>query len=215
MLKNKTLSIAAALLLASGPATAQDFLDQFSYEGLRFSGIGFDVGPAASNRLTTEVSGSVRVDWGMIAPQVRLMFGVNYFKGQLKQEEILEFERQVLLIVQDPTGDATVDVGEITWANLEATFDLQYLFPSGPRFLTYIGVGMGVHLRNGSGTAIENTFVEDALDTIAASADLTLGMDFALTDSVLFTTEVRGTLSSELIMASARAGFMYRILGNR
>ena len=215
MLNNKALPIAAALFLASGPATAQGFLEQFSYEGLGFSGIGFDIGPVGSDRLTTEVSGGVRLDYGMIAPRVRVMFGANYFKGDLSQEEILRFEAQLLQNVQDPTGDAMVDIGEITWSNLEATLDLQYLFPSGPRFLTYIGLGIGAHLRNGSGTAIENTFVEDALDTIAASADLTLGMDFVLSGNVLFTTDVRGTMSSELIMASARVGFMYRILGNR
>jgi hypothetical protein len=215
MLTKRAILIAAVLLLTAGSATAQGFLEQFSYEGLGFSGIGFDIGPVGSDRLTTEVSGGVRVDYGMIAPRVRVMFGANYFKGELNQEEILRFERQLLQNVQDPTGDATVDVGRITWSNLEATLDLQYLFPSGPRFLTYIGLGIGAHVRNGSGTAIENTFVEDALDTIAASADLTLGMDFALSDNVLFTTDVRGTLSSELIMASARVGFMYRILGNR
>ncbi len=204
-----------ALWSAPGSAHAQGFLDQFSYDGLGFSGIGFDIGLVGSDRLTTEISGGVRVDYGMIAPRVRVMFGANYFKGELSQDEILEFEAQLLQNVQDPTGDATVDVGEITWSNLEVTLDLQYLFPAGPRFLTYIGLGIGAHLRNGSGPAIENTFVEDALDTIAASADLTLGMDFALSDNVLFTTDVRGSLSSELVMASARAGFMYRILGNK
>ncbi len=214
MLTNRALLIATVLLHTAGSATAQSFLEQFSYEGLRFSGIGFDIGPVGSDRLTTEVSGGVRLDYGMIAPRVRVMFGANYFKGELSQGEILEFEDQLRQIVQDPTGDATVDVGEITWSNLEATLDLQYLFPSGPRVLTYIGLGIGAHLRNGSGAAIENTFVEDALDTIAASADLTLGMDFALSDNILFTTDVRGTLSSELIMASVRVGFMYRILGN-
>ena len=213
MRTNRALPVAAVLLLTSGSATAQSFLEEFSYEGLGFSGIGFDIGPVGSNQLTTEVSGSVRVDWGMIAPRVRVMFGANYFKGELKQEKIEEFERQLLRIVQDSTGAATVDVGEITWANFEATFDLQYVFPSGPRFLTYIGLGIGVHVRNGSGMAIENTFVEDALDTIAASADLSLGLDFALSDNVNFTTDVRGSFSSELIMGSARVGFMYRILG--
>ncbi len=75
-------------------------------------------------------------------------------------------------------------------------------------------MGIGAHVRNASGTAIEDTFVEDALDTIAASADLSLGMEFALSNHFNFTTDIRGTLSSELIMASARAGFMYRILGS-
>lgn len=202
---------AALLLLVPPPLAAQSFLEQFSYEGLGFSGIGFELGPVASDRVTTELSGGVRVDYGMIAPRVRVVFGANYFKGQLDEEEILEFERRVLQVVQDPTGDAMVDIGGIAWTNVEATLDLQYVFPSGPRYFTYMGLGIGAHIRDGSGAAIEGTFVEDALDTIAASADLSLGVEIVLTDQVHFTTDVRGVLSSELIFASARAGFMYRI----
>ncbi len=208
----KALTIAAILLLTPGSVTAQSFLEQFSYEGLGFSGIGFDIGAVGSNRLTTEVSGGVWVDYGMIAPRVRVMFGANYFKGELNQEEILEFERQLRRNVQ-ATSAFLVDIGEIMWSNMEVTLDLQYVFPSGPRFLSYIGLGFGAHIRNGSGTAIENTFVEDALDTVAASADLSLGMEFAFSDHVNLTTNIRGAFSSELIMASARAGLMYRVSG--
>ncbi len=206
------LLIGLALLLGPSAVKAQGFLDEFSYEGLGFAGIGFEVGPVASDRVTTEVSFGVRVDYGMIAPRVRVVFGANYFKGELDQDEIGDFENRVLQIVDDPTGDATVDIGEIGWSNLEATIDLQYIFQSSPRYFTYIGFGLGAHVRNGSGVAIEDTFVEDALDTIAASADLSLGLEIALTDQFHFTTEARGVLSSELLLASARAGFMYRIL---
>jgi hypothetical protein len=208
----KEILLTAALLITPVSVRAQGFLDEFSYEGLGFSGIGFEVGPVASDRVTTEVSFGLRVDYGMIAPRVRVMFGANYFKGELDQDEIADFESRVLQIVQDPTGDATVDIGQIGWSNLEATLDLQYIFQSSPRYLTYIGLGLGAHLRNGSGSAIEDTFVEDALDTIAASADLSLGLEIALTDQFHFTTDLRGVLSSELLLASARAGFMYRIL---
>jgi hypothetical protein len=212
MSSKPALLVGLALLLGPNTVKAQGFLDEFSYEGIGFSGIGFEVGPVASDRVTTEVSFGVRVDYGMIAPRVRVMFGANYFKGKLDQDEIGDFETRVLQIVNDPTGDATVDIGEIGWSNLEATIDLQYVFQSSPRYFTYIGIGLGAHLRNGSGAAIEDTFVEDALDTIAASADLSLGLEIALADQFHFTTEVRGVLSSELLLASARVGFMYRVL---
>ena len=203
---------AIALLLAPQSLGAQGFLDEFSYEGLGLAGIGLDVGPVASDRVTTEVSIGVLVDYGMIAPRVRVLFGINYFKGELDQNEIDDFERRLLQVITDPTGDATVDIGRVEWSNLEATLDLQYIFPSGPRYFTYVGLGIGAHLRNGSGAAIDGTFVEDALDTITASADLSLGVEVALTNRIHFTTNVRGVLSSELLIASARAGFMYRII---
>ncbi len=209
---NRAFLTAIALLLTPQSLGAQDFLDEFSYEGLGLAGIGLDVGPVASDRVTTEVSVGVLVDYGMIAPRVRVLFGVNYFKGELDQKEIDDFESRLLEVIEDPTGDATVDIGRVRWSNLEATLDLQYIFPSGPRYFTYMGLGIGAHIRNGSGAAIDGTFVEDALDTITASADLSFGLEVALTDRIHFMTNVRGVLSSELLIASARAGFMYRII---
>jgi len=38
-------------------------------------------------------------------------------------------------------------------------------------------------------------------------------MEFAFFDHVNLTTNIRGAFSSELIMASARAGLMYRVSG--
>ncbi len=93
---------------------------------------------------------------------------------------------------------------------MEASVDLQYLFQNGSRFTTFIGVGLGVHVRSGSGDAIDGTFVEDALDTIAAGLNVSLGADVALTRVLYFTTDLRGGLSSELRTVSARGGFMFR-----
>ncbi len=211
MLSRRLPLLTAVLLSVPRLLTAQAFLEQFSYEGLGLAGIGVEVGGVASDRLTTEWSVGLRVDYGMFAPRVRLMFGASYFKGDLGQDEIDEFEQRLGGVVQDPTGDAVIDVGQITWANFETTLDLQYLFHTESRYTTYVGVGLGVHVRNSSGAAIEDTFVEDALDTVTAGVNGTLGIQIAVTDQVHFTTEVRGGLSGELRQASARAGFMYRL----
>lgn len=210
MLSRRLPLLIAVLLSVPRLLSAQAFLEQFSYEGLGLAGIGVEVGGVASDRLTTEWSVGLRVDYGMFAPRIRLMFGASYFKGDLGQDEIDEFERRLEGVVRDPTGDAVIDVGQITWANLETTLDLQYLFPKGS-YTTYVGVGLGIHVRNGSGVAIEDTFVEDALDTVAAGVNGTLGIQIVVTDQVHFTTEVRAGLSGELRQVSARAGFMYRL----
>jgi hypothetical protein len=209
-MSSKRLLFATAVLFVPGPLAAQGFFDEFSYDGLGFAGIGLVVGPIASDRVTTEVSGGLQIDFGMFAPKVRVMFGLNYFKGQLKQSEIDTFQNKLLEVVTDPTGDATIDLGQITWSNLAATLDLQYLFATGTRYAAHVGAGLGAHIRNGNGAAIDGTFVEDALDTIAASADLSVGFQFAVSPRLHLTTDFRGSLSSELLSGSARGGFMYR-----
>ncbi len=202
-----------ALLLFPSLLNAQGFLEQFSYEGLGFSGIGIEVGAVASDRLTPEFSGALRIDYGRIAPRVRVLIGVSYFKGQFEDEEIASFEAALRGVVFDPTSDFRIDVGTISWSDIETSLDFQYMLESGHRVTSYFGLGFAVHLRNGSGTAIEDTFVEDALDTIEAGLAASLGTSIALIPQVHFTLDIRGGLTSELRTATARAGFMYRVRG--
>src|SRR5258706_8522512 len=57
--------------------SAQGVLSQFSYDNLRFSGIQVDLGVLGATELTGATVGGIRVDYGRIAPKVRLLLGVN------------------------------------------------------------------------------------------------------------------------------------------
>ena len=112
--------------------------------------------------------------------------------------------------MNDPDSNFTVNVGRIFWSDLTGDVDLQYVIPQGPGITTYIGVGASVHLRNGSGSAINGTFVEDALDEISAGLNASIGVEFALSRTWRFTLDGRGVVSSGLSTVSLRSGFMYR-----
>ena len=189
---------------------AQQIFDEFSYAGLRLSGIGIELGVIGSNRLTSEPTGAVRLDYGFIAPNLRLLFGASYFRGDFDDEEIGEFEAKIAAVVTDPTDDFTIDVGTISWADFEASIDLQYVLPYTNRVVPYLGVGLGVHYRNGSGHAIEGTFVEDALDTVAAAANFSVGTHVAVAHPVYITFDLRAGLSTELRTVAGRGGLMFR-----
>lgn len=199
------------LVFLAPPLSAQQIFDQFSYEGLRFSGIGVEFGAVGSNRLTAEPTGAVRVDYGYIAPNIRLLFGLAYFKGDFDSESIAEFETRLRGVVDDPTGDFAIDVGTISLADLEASLDLQYVAPFTNRVVPYIGLGIAIHFRNGSGTAIDGTFVDDALDTIAAAGTVSAGTHLALAGPVFLTADLRAALSSELRTLTGRGGLMIRV----
>jgi hypothetical protein len=190
--------------------SAQSFLEQFSYEGLRFSGVGVEAGIVASDRLTRELTGAVRVDYGQIAPRVRVLLGASYFKADFEQDEISEFENQLCEIV-DPIGACTIDIGEVSWTDIELDLDLQYLFESGQRVTNFLGLGLGVLLMNGTGEAIDGTFVEDALDRIDLGINLSLGTQVRLASGLYLTADLRGGLATELRTVTARTGIMYRV----
>ena len=195
-----------ALMALPAPAAAQTFLEQFSYEGIRLSGISAEVGAVWSDRLTTEVTPALRFDMGYFAPHVRVGFGASYFKGMFTQDQIVTFEERLLDIIDDPTNDATVTVGTITWTNINADFDLQYVFTPGGFVQPYAGVGLALIIRNGNGAAINGTFVEDALDTFTAGLTASIGLEVRLTRSLYVLVDGRGLLSSELRSVAVRGG---------
>jgi hypothetical protein len=190
---------------------AQGFLEQFSYEGLRLSGVGIELGGIVSDRLTSELSGAVRIDYGSIAPRVRVLIGASYFKGDFDSTQVDEFENNLARIVDDPTNDFTIDVGSVSWSDLAIELDLQYVIGIGAKAAGFVGVGLAAHVMNGSGESISDTFVEDALDRVDLGLNLSLGTHVQLVPSVYLTMDVRGSLATELRSAAARAGLMYRI----
>jgi opacity protein-like surface antigen len=204
---------AAALwltVLPGGRLAAQGVLNQFSYDNLRLSGLQLDVGPLGASELKGTIAGGVRLDYGFIAPHVRVLLGLSYFRSEFDNNARTRFENRIRALVKDPDSNFTVDVGRIFWSDLTGDLDLQYVIPQGRGVTMYVGVGLSVHLRNGSGSAINGTFVEDALDEINAGLNATIGTEFNLSRVWRFTLDGRGVVSSGLSTVSLRSGIMYR-----
>lgn len=205
------------LLLSSIPTvqlSAQGVLNQFSYENLRVSGIQLDLGVLGASELTGATVAGVRVDYGRIAPRVRLLLGLSYFRSRFDQQSLRRFEERLDSIVNPGTNDS-INVGRISLGDLVGDVDFQLVFPQGSGITAYVGAGVSIHLRNGSGAVINGTFVEDALDVITAGVNGTMGFEFNLSPAWRFTIDGRGMLSSGLRTASLRTGIMYRLKGSR
>jgi hypothetical protein len=191
------------------PAVGQSFWEQFSYDGLRFAGIGVEVGGVLSNSITSEPIVGLRADFGAIAPHVRVVVGGSYFRGSFKPARIAEFEQRLTEVLVGCACDS-IAVGPITQSNIEAFLALQYLLPSVGRLQPYGGLGFSAHIRDGDGAVIDDTFVEDALDTVAAGVDAAAGVDVALLRRLTMMVEARGVLTSELRSFSVRGGLSIR-----
>jgi hypothetical protein len=205
------------LLLAvatPGSLAAQGVLNQFSYENLRLSGIQIDAGLLGASDLIGTTVGGLRVDYGRIAPKVRLLLGVSYFHSRFDQQALQRFERRLDSIVNPGTPD-NINLGQISLGDVVGDIDFQFVFPQGHGITAYLGTGVSIHVRNGSGPAINGTFMEDALDVITAGLNGTMGFEFNLTKTWRFTVDGRGVLSSGLRSVSLRTGIMYRLDGSR
>ena len=205
------------LLLAAKPPnrlTAQGVLNDFSYDNLRLSGIQFDVGVLGASELTGATVGGVRLDFGRIAPKVRLMLGLSYFQSHFDQTSLDKFARKLDDFVNPGTPDNIV-LGQVKLGDIIGDVDFQFVFPQGKGVTAYVGAGVSAHIRNGSGDAINGTFVEDALDVVTAGLNGTIGFEFNLSRVWRFTVDGRGVLSSGLSTASLRTGIMFRLPAGR
>jgi hypothetical protein len=203
----------ASMLLAAlpGAALAQRPLDRFSYDNLGFHGFWPEIGILTSDRLKGTVSYGARVDLGQFAPRLRMLLGVSYFRSDFKSKDIAEFEAALEDVVTDPTQDFTIDLGNIRWSDIAIELDLQYMLtPMTSRYLPYLGIGAGMHVRNGSGDAINGTFVEDALDMLGAGVSATAGLDVKLGRAFLLSMGGRAVFGSDLQTMGLTVGFGYR-----
>ena len=208
--------IPLAVLLSVSPTarlSAQGFLSQFSYDNLKPSALQVDLGPVGGNNIRGTLTGGLRLDYGLIAPHVRVLLGVSYYKADFSSAARARFAQSLDSIVNPGTPDA-INLGRITWSDVTGDIDLQYVLPQGRSVTTYLGIGLGAHIRHGSGPAINGTFVQDALNSITAGLNGTIGAEVGA-QRWRFTLEARGVLSSGVSTASLRSGVMYRWAGTR
>jgi len=211
-------AIVAVFLTTARPPdrlSAQGVLNQFSYDSLKLWGIQADLGVLGASRLRGTVVGGIRLDYGRIAPRIRVLLGVSYFKGEFDRNATNQLAQRLRAIVKDPDNNFTIDVGRIMWSDLTTDVDLQYVLPQGHTVTAYLGAGLSLHVMNGSGKAINGTFVEDALDGVSAGLNGTMGFEIATSPTWRFTVEARGVLSTQLSTGSLRGGIMYRLPGKR
>lgn len=210
------IRISRALLLAlvaavlARPLTAQEVLNRFSYDSLGFRGILVEAGLNANNALKTAGQFGLRVNLGQIAPRVRLQVGGSYFRADLTDEEIQRQEDALLALIDNP-GGATVDLGLVRWSDLAFDADFQYLIGTSGRWQPYLGVGVGLHFRNGSGDRIRGTFVEDNLDRTQVGLNATIGADFSLTRWLVLALGGRGVLTGSLNTVALTVGLGYQV----
>ena len=173
----------------AAPAAAQD-LAEFDYEHLSLRGIGFEAGYIPAHgihgvRGETQSWGA-RLDLGYLGPGLRVSPSVTYWSSELEAEEVSRIEtRLAQLIVRElePSGSELgpeVDLGRIAWSDLVVGVDSHVVWNIPFGWLGFLGLGASVHVLNGQGEAIDDTFIEDLLDTARPGVNVHLGLEYPL-----------------------------------
>lgn len=201
-----------ALLLALPSALGAQEWEDYDYENLQFRGIGPEVGIVWPTGVEPTAAFGLRADMGFVGPHVRIVPAIRYWSSRLEQEEVDRFAAQVLTLCQRQQGGQcpSFELGEIDRSDLELSADAHYLFTTGYTIEPYLGGGVSLHLLNGRGEAIDDTFVEDLLDAISPGVDLIAGVNAPLGPLQLF-TEARAVLVSDVRYLSLGLGGVWTL----
>ena len=197
-----TRALAAALLagalttlaLASAPASAQELAD-YDYENLSFRGIGFDVGRIWPSNLDPATTFRLRVDLGYLGPGVRIVPSITYWKSNVERSEIAQFNEQL----EEIGGGTNVDLGDIELSDLALQLDAHFVWTTPIDVLFFVGAGAGLHILNGQGRSIDDTFIEDLFDSVMPGVTALAGVEYAIVDRLRVYGEGHFTVVSDIL----------------
>lgn len=198
-------------VVTAAPAAAQT-LEDYDYENLAFRGVGIDLGAVFPVRAERALGLGVRADLGLLGPNLRIVPSVAFWQSELERAEVNRFADQLVTICQRqpsalcPTG---FDLGTVELTDVALNVDAHYEFETELVLTPYAGGGVGLHLLNGSGSLIQDTFVEDLFDGISPSLNLLGGAMFPLGEALQLYAEARYALLSETRHATLAIGGMW------
>jgi hypothetical protein len=180
------------LLLLPAIGGAQ-VLEDYDYENLELRGIGFEVGAIWPTQVEPTIGFGVRADLGLIGPNIRISPAIRYWSSSLRQVEVDRLADQIRRICERQANATcpSFDLGEIRRSDLEVSVDGHFLYDVGLPLVPYAGAGLGLHLLSGRGEAINDTFVQDLLNTLAPGLNIIGGVGMPLGEMLQLFTEAR------------------------
>jgi hypothetical protein len=190
------LSLVLFALGAASPAAAQRPED-YDYENLAFRGLGVWVFGVLPARSETALAVQARADFGELGPNVRISPSITFWSSELREGELSDMEERFENACErSGTPCPGIDLGEVKLSDLSIDVDAHFLLTTDFGVEPYLGVGAGVHLVNGSGDFIDDTFVEDVLDAITPGLNVMAGIEIPFSSSLRVQAEARGVLAS-------------------
>lgn len=202
-----------AALLAPAVARAQA-IEDYDYENLEFRGVGLEVGPVFPNRVDADVAFGLRLDFGYLGPALRVLPSITFWSSELQQKEVDRLGEQIVEVClrqQNAPCPGELTLGRVGFSDLAINADAQYEFTDTPLLFTpYLGAGLGIHFLNGYGDFVDNTFIEDFLDAITPSLNLSAGLTVPASPQFEFFGEGRLAMMSDVPHFGVQIGGLWR-----
>ena len=190
-------------------APGQSLFERLNLDRLQLTALGGSVGPVLPARVKATRGYSVHADYGEISPPWRVVFEVTYWESEFRRREVDRLARQIRAATNDPSQDDTVRLGRVTVSDIALETDLRWSPLRRAALRPYVGGAFGAHVINAENKFISGTFVESALDNIAAGVTGMLGIDTAPLHGLSVLVQARYSLLSNTRFLTVRAGGSY------
>lgn len=202
------LMLACASVLMPAATHAQDLAD-YDYENLTFRGFGFDWGYIWPTKVEPASMFTVRLDLGFLGPAVRIAPSVSYWSSRFRTAELDRLAGRLSQL--PPLRDRGVvitaaDLGTVDWSDLSLEIDAHVVWTTPLDIITFVGAGAALHALNGRGKAIDDTFIEDLLDSTTAGAAVMAGAEVQPISRLRLYGEVRYSITSDVRFPGFRFG---------
>jgi opacity protein-like surface antigen len=208
------LALVLLVVLVPPSARAQSLFERLNLDRLQLTALGATAGTVHPSRAHETEGYGVYADYGYIARSWRVVFSATYWGSQFHDEVVETFEQRLREQIIDPSGDDTLELGNIDVSDIALEVDLRYTPRPNAVIRPYAGGGLGAHIVNAESPFINDTFVESALDNISAGFAGFAGFDTAPLGRISFGVQGRMNLISNLRYWSARALVTY-FFGNQ
>jgi hypothetical protein len=197
-----------ALLVAPTTARGQTLAD-YDYENLTFRGIGLDYAFIWPDKVEPTSMFSLRLDLGYLGPAVRITPILSYWNSHLRARELERMADRLSnlpALLDQGVVLAAADLGRVEWSDLVLGVDAHVVWTAPLEVLTFVGVGTSLHALNGRGDLIDDTFIEDLLDSTTAGIAILAGIEMQPVDRLRVYGEARYTLAGSIRYPSLRIG---------
>lgn len=204
---------AVALLLASAAASrAQEqpsFLERLGLDRLQFVSLGASLGRINPSQVESTRIYAISADYGEIARDYRVVFGVSYWESRMRAGVVQAFLDTLRRNIVDPTADDTLRGSTIPIYDVTFSGSVRWQRRGAMAVRPFVGAGAAAHVINAEGKLIKGTFVERALDNIAAGFFAESGVLLRPASRLIVDSSLRADLLSGFRSIQLRAGVMY------
>ena len=204
----RLILLCCALAFAPGAVAGQGLAD-YDYENLTFRGIGFDYGYIWPTKVEPAPMYSVRLDLGFLGPAIRISPSISYWSSRFRRRQLDHLADRLNQLPPLAENDVVLDaddLGTIEWSDLTLGLDAHVVWTAPLDIITFLGAGGALHALNGRGTVVDDTFIEDQLDSTSAGVALMGGFEIQPIQRLRIYGEARYTVASDVRYPGLRIG---------